>query len=97
MNMAVSNLSVTVQEKDLKRIFSRYGDVASATIVNDSATGRSRGYGFVEMVDERAANKAIDGLNGARIDGRSIKVVEARPTEGSPLRNDVVRFGDRLW
>ena len=97
MNMAISNLSITVQEKDLNRFFSRYGDVAYARIINDSVTGRSRGFGFVGMVDENAARKAMSELNGAHIDGRNIKVAEAGPTEGRLQQaSDGVGFGDRI-
>ncbi len=80
MNIFVSNLSFNVQDDDLKQLFSSYGDVTSAKIVNDRETGRSRGFGFVEMADE-AANKAIAELDQSTLEGRTIKVVEAKPKE----------------
>jgi RNA recognition motif-containing protein len=81
MNLHVSNLGFDVQDADLKGFFTPYGEVTSARIINDKFTGRSRGFGFVEMSDEAAAKKAMADLNDATIDGRNIKVVEARPRE----------------
>jgi len=79
--MHVSNLSFNVQDEDLRGLFTPYGEVVSAKIINDRATGRSRGFGFVEMSDDNAARKAIGELNDTSIDGRNIKVTEARPKE----------------
>src|SRR3569623_548230 len=81
MNIYVSNLSFNVQDEDLKGFFEPYGEITSARIINDKATGRSRGFGFVEMSDETAARKAITELNDAMVEGRNIKVMEARPKE----------------
>src|SRR5437899_11312386 len=81
MNIYVSNLSFNVQDDDLKSFFEPYGEVTSARIINDKATGRSRGFGFVEMKDETAARKAVAELNDATVEGRNIKVMEARPKE----------------
>ena len=81
MNIYVSNLSFNVQDEDLKNFFTPYGEVTSAKIINDKTTGQSRGFGFVEMSDTAAAKKAIAELNDATVEGRNIKVMEARPKE----------------
>jgi|RhiMetdeSRZDD1v2_1073273.scaffolds.fasta_scaffold05023_3 RNA recognition motif-containing protein len=81
MNIYVSNLSFNVQDEDLKEFFAPYGEVNSAKIINDRESGNSRGFGFVEMSDDTAAKKAIAELDGAMVEGRNIKVVEARPKE----------------
>lgn len=86
MNIYVSNLSFNVQDEDLKAFFTPYGEVTSARVINDKATGQSRGFGFVEMSDDAAAQKAITELNDATVDGRNIKVTEARPKENKPFR-----------
>src|ERR1043166_9378815 len=81
MNIYVSNLSFNVQDEDLREFFTPYGEVTSAKIINDRESGRSRGFGFVEMSDDTASQKAIAGLNETTVDGKIIKVVEARPKE----------------
>ena len=88
MNMYVSNLSFDVRDEDLKGYFTPFGEVASARVINDKATGQSRGFGFVEMNDENAAKKAMTELNDAPVNGRQIKVVEARPKEDKPFRGN---------
>ena len=87
MNIFVSNLSFNVQDEDLKEFFTPYGEVSSAKVVMDKVTGKSRGFGFVEMPDETAAKKAIAELDEATVDGRTVKVVEARPKEDKPSGN----------
>ena len=87
MNIFVSNLSFNVQDEDLKEFFTPYGEVSSAKVVMDKVTGKSRGFGFVEMPDETAAKKAIAELDEATVDGRTVKVVEARPREDKPSGN----------
>ena len=87
MNIYVSNLSFNVQDEDLREFFAPYGEVASAKIISDRETGRSRGFGFVEMSDDAASKKAIAELDGATVEGRAIKVVEAKPKEDRPARN----------
>ena len=88
MNIYVSNLSFNVQDEDLKDFFAPYGDVTSSKIINDRETGKSRGFGFVEMSDEAASKKAIAELDGATVEGRVIKVVEAKPKENKPFRDN---------
>jgi RNA recognition motif-containing protein len=78
MNIYVSNLSLAVQNEDLKRQFSSYGEVSLINIIMDKATKRSSGFAFVEMRNKSAAEKAIRELNGTMMDGRSIKVKESR-------------------
>lgn len=84
MNIYVSNLSFNVQDEDLLDFFTPYGEVTSAKVINDRETGRSRGFGFVEMSDDAAAGKAIAELDGATVEGRDIKVMEAKPKEDRP-------------
>jgi RNA recognition motif-containing protein len=87
MNIYVSNLSFDVQDQDLREFFTPYGEVTSAKIITDRETGRSRGFGFVEMGNDEEARKAIDELNNSSVDGRNIKVMEARPKEDRPARS----------
>ena len=88
MNIYVSNLSFNVQDEDLREFFTPYGEVTSAKVINDRETGKSRGFGFVEMTDQTASEKAIAELNDSSVDGRSIKVMEARPKEDRPARSN---------
>ena len=81
MNIYVSNLGFSVKDEDLKGLFDDYGTVSSAKIIMDKFTNQSRGFGFVEMQDEAAAQKAVRELNGVMVEGRSIKVSEARAKE----------------
>lgn len=78
-NIYVGNLSFDATEDQLRSMFEAYGEVARASIVTDRDTGRSRGFGFVEMPDDSAAMSAIEALNGSSIGGRNITVNEARP------------------
>ena len=79
MNIYVGNLSWGLSEDDLREAFESYGEVDSVKIIQDKMTGRSRGFGFVEMTDDSEAKSAIAELNGKELDGRAIKVNEARP------------------
>jgi RNA recognition motif-containing protein len=79
MNIYVGNLPYGTTEHDLKDAFEQYGQVESAHIIVDRATNQSRGFGFVEMPDSAAAQAAIKALNGSDLNGRSIRVNEARP------------------
>ena len=87
MNIYVSNLGFNVKDEDLKEFFTPYGELTSAKIISDKFTGQSRGFGFVEMSDDEAAKKAIAELDQASVEGRSIKVMEARPKEDRPARS----------
>ena len=78
-NIYVGNLSWGTTEDQLRDLFEEHGEVLSARIITDRDTGRSRGFGFVEMESDDDANKAIDALNGQVIDGRPLTVNEARP------------------
>lgn len=79
----VGNLNYRTQEDSLRDLFAQYGEVVSATVVTDRDTGRSRGFGFVEMADEESANAAQNALDGNEFEGRSLKVNEARPKTAS--------------
>jgi RNA recognition motif-containing protein len=87
MNIYVSNLGFAVQDAELSQLFAGYGQVSSAKVIIDKFTNQSRGFGFVEMPDDAAANTAIAELNGKTVDGRAIKVTEARPREEKPRSN----------
>jgi RNA recognition motif-containing protein len=83
MNIYVANLNFDMQDEDLKKFFIPYGEVSSAKIIMDKTTDRSRGFGFVEMSDDTAAKKAITELDGSMVDGRQMKVNEAKPKTDS--------------
>ena len=87
MNIFIAGLSFKVNDADLASLFEEYGAISSAKVVVDRQTGRSKGYGFVEMEDEEAAAKAISELNEAEFDGRKISVSEAKPREERPRRS----------
>ncbi|MGV8827842.1 MAG: RNA recognition motif domain-containing protein [Breznakibacter sp.] len=84
MNIYISNLSFDVTDKDLNDIFSDYGVVTSAKVIMDRETGRSRGFGFVEMTSDEEARKAIAELDQAEYVGKTIRVNEARPKTDRP-------------
>ena len=84
MNLYVSNLPYTMTDEEFQAVFAAYGQVASARIVKDRESGRSRGFGFVEMPVEPEALTAINALNGSDVNGRPLRVVEARPKEDRP-------------
>jgi RNA recognition motif-containing protein len=79
MNIYVGNLSYEVTEEDLRLAFEPFGQVESATIIKDKYSGKSKGFGFVEMSSKAEAQSAIDGLNGKELKGRTLNVNEARP------------------
>lgn len=91
MNIYVGNLSYDVTDDDLRTAFSAYGQVASASVIKDRYSGRSRGFGFVEMPNSSEAQAAIGALNGKDLKGRAITVNEARPRAEGGAR----RGGDR--
>src|SRR5688572_25159446 len=79
MNIYVGNLSWNLKDQDLSNLFASHGEVSSAKIVVDKFTNRSKGFGFVEMVNDEQAQAAITALNGSEVDGRNIVVNESRP------------------
>ena len=81
MNIYVSNLGYNFRDEELNSLFAAFGTVSSAKVIMDKFTNKSKGFGFVEMPDQTAAEKAIKELNGTMADGRSINVSEARPKE----------------
>ena len=89
-NLYVGNLPFSSTADDLRELFGQYGTVTSAQVVSDRETGRSRGFGFVEMAD--GADEAVANLNGAQLDGRTLTVNEARPREDRP-RTGAARSG----
>jgi len=84
-NIYVGNLSYDSTDEALRGLFEQYGEVHSARVITDRVTGRSRGFGFVEM-EESGSEAAIQALNGTMLDGRALKVNEARPRESRPQR-----------
>lgn len=87
----VGNLSYDVNDADLNQLLSQHGTVTSASVIMDRATGRSKGFGFVEMADEQEAQAAINALNGREYSGRPLTVNEAKP------RADAGRGGPRRY
>jgi RNA recognition motif-containing protein len=81
VNIFVGNLAFSATENDLRQLFEPYGAVEKIQVVTDRETGRSRGFGFVEMPDSRAAKAAIEGLQGKQLAGRTLTVNEAKPRE----------------
>ncbi len=81
MKIYVGNMSYEVQEDDLREAFGAFGQVESVTIITDKFSGRSKGFGFVEMSTREAGQAAIEGLNGKDLKGRALNVNEARPQE----------------
>jgi len=92
MNIYVSNLSFNVQDDDLRGFFEGYGEVASAKIITDKFTNKSRGFGFVEMPNDAEAAKAVAELNDGMVEGRKISVTEARPREERPRTDNKRSF-----
>jgi RNA recognition motif-containing protein len=81
MNIYIGNLDYAVNEQNLQELFQQYGEVTSAKIITDKFTGRSKGFGFVEMSNDGEATSAIEALNGTAMKNRNISVTEARPKE----------------
>lgn len=77
----VGNLPFNVTQEQLKKLFEPFGDIDEAVVISDKFSGRSKGFGFVTFTDKESADKAIDEMNGKDIEGREIKVNEARPME----------------
>ena len=87
MNIFIAGLSYNISDSELGELFTEYGEVTSSKVVTDRETGRSKGYGFIEMADEEAGNKAIEELNGAEVDGKTLSVSVARPRTEAPRRS----------
>jgi len=81
MRLFVGSLSFDTRDEDLRQAFAAYGTPTSATVITDRDTSRSKGFGFVEFASDEEAKKAIEGLNGKELQGRTINVAEARPRE----------------
>ena len=84
MNIYVGNLSYSMTEEKLKELFATYGEVTSAKIIIDKMTGKSKGFGFVEMATSEDASVAVNELNGKEVEGRQMRVSEARSREDAP-------------
>jgi len=88
MNIYVGNINFSTSDESLKELFDEFGEVLSAKIIRDKYSGRSKGFGFVEMVNDEEALEAINSLNGQELDHKNIVVSEARPkTEGGERRS----------
>ncbi len=87
MNIYVGNLSYELTEEELRNSFAEHGEVTRATIITDKFTGKSKGFGFVEMTNDAEAEAAIKELDGASLAGRNVRVNQARPREERPDRN----------
>jgi RNA recognition motif-containing protein len=86
MNLYCGNLSYECTDEDLRKAFDEYGQIELARVITDRFTGRSRGFGFVEMPNDDEANSAINALNGKEFMGRELRVSEAKPREERPRR-----------
>jgi len=95
MNIYVGNLSFGTTEQELKDLFGQFGQVESASIIMDKATGKSRGFGFVVMTDDAASQKAIEDLNGKDHGGRKLTVNQAKEREDKPRRSGGFGGGSR--
>ena len=87
MNIYVGNLSYKATDDDLRAAFEQYGQVVSARVIQDRETGRSRGFGFVEMANAEEGKRAIEAVNNKDVAGRPVRVNEARPREDRPPRH----------
>ena len=86
MQIYVGNMSYGTTESTIEELFSQFGEVESVKLITDRETGRAKGFGFVTMNDDAAANKAIEELNGKEYDGRTLRINEAKPREERPKR-----------
>lgn len=93
MNIYVGNLPYSTTQEDLRQIFEQHGSVESVNIIQDRETGRSKGFGFVVMPDSAQAQNAIGQLNDREMDGRKLKINEARPRTDEPRKGG----GERRW
>lgn len=86
MKIYVGNLPYKIRDAELEKLFAPYGEVVSANVIMERETGRSKGFGFVEMPSGEEAAKAVAELNGKEVEGRELKVNEAKPREDRPRR-----------
>jgi len=86
MNIYVGNLSYRMEDKELEEVFAKFGEVKSAKVIMDRDTGRSKGFGFVEMYKAESGSEAIEALNDKECEGRTLRVNEAKPREERPRR-----------
>ena len=87
MNIYITGLNYSINDADLNDLFAEYGEITSAKVIMDRETGRSRGFGFVEVTSDTDGQKAINELNGAEYDQKTISVSVARPREERPRNN----------
>ena len=87
MNIYIGNLSYETAEQDIRQAFEGHGEVTGVSLISDNHTGTSKGFGFVEMPSKQDAQSAIQALDGTEMNGRTIKVSEARPRTERPERN----------
>ena len=93
MKIFVGNLSFNTEDEGLRNAFTPFGTVNDATVITDRDSGRSRGFGFVEIADDASAEAAIQALNGTAVDGRTLTVNQAKPRTDRPRSN----AGGRSW
>jgi RNA recognition motif-containing protein len=93
MNIFVGSLPFSLEEADLRELFEAYGEVSTVKLISDRETGRSKGFGFVEMSDDESAQKAITGLNGAEVKGRTIAVSQAEEKKPNDRRSGGGGYG----
>jgi RNA recognition motif-containing protein len=86
MKIYVGNLPWSIKDEDLRKLFSDFGEISSANVIMDKFSGRSKGFGFVEMANDGDAETAIKALNEKEVNGRNLRVNEARPREERPAR-----------
>ena len=97
MDIYVGNLAYATTEDELRELFAQYGEVTSARVVMDRMTGRSKGFGFVEMPKAEEANAAIEAINGKEVGGRPLRVNESRPRTDRPPRRGQRPEGGSRW
>ena len=97
MNIFVGSLPFRLEEAELRTRFEVFGEVSSVKIITDKFSGRSKGFGFVEMPDDAAAQKAIAELDGGMVEGRAIKVMVAKPREERSNNNSKPSYSNSRW
>jgi len=95
MNIFIANLNFKIRSEKLQEIFEEYGEVSSAKVITDRETGRSKGFGFIEMPNDNEASKAIEDLNGVEIEGKTIVVKIAKPKEEGSRPKSQRKFRSR--